>query len=95
MLRQVIILLIKQQLPTVELLVLQMLDGVGSCVQTGTHNSQQCKDVQCIMEKIRPIRLCKLTKFASHLVFNMLRTVPTIVIAHTFCASRDTRVSYR
>ena len=22
-------------------------------------------------------------------------TVPTIVIAHTFCASRDTRVSYR
>ena len=24
-----------------------------------------------------------------------LRTVPTIVIAHTFCASRDTRVSYR
>ena len=26
---------------------------------------------------------------------NILRTVPTIVIAHTFCASRDTRVSYR
>ena len=26
---------------------------------------------------------------------NGLRTVPTIVIAHTFCASRDTRVSYR
>ena len=24
-----------------------------------------------------------------------LRTVPTIVIAHTFCASRDTRISYR
>ena len=23
-----------------------------------------------------------------------LRTVPTIVIAHTFCASRDTRISY-
>ena len=23
-----------------------------------------------------------------------LRTVPTIVTAHTFCASRDTRVSY-
>ena len=35
-----------------------------------------------------------------HLVFapfveNMLRTMPTIVIAHTFCASRDTRISYR
>ena len=26
---------------------------------------------------------------------DVLRTVPTIVIAHTFCASRDTRVSYR
>ena len=25
---------------------------------------------------------------------NELRTVPTIVIAHTFCASRDTRISY-
>ena len=25
----------------------------------------------------------------------ILRTVPTIVTAHTFCASRDTRVSYR
>ena len=24
-----------------------------------------------------------------------LRTVPTIVIAYTFCASRDTRISYR
>ena len=24
-----------------------------------------------------------------------LRTVPTIVIAHTFCASPDTRISYR
>ena len=25
----------------------------------------------------------------------ILRTVPTIVIAHTFCASPDTRISYR
>ena len=24
----------------------------------------------------------------------VLRTVPTIVTAHTFCASQDTRVSY-
>ena len=28
-----------------------------------------------------------------HTVFT-LRKVPTIVIAHTFCASRDTRISY-
>ena len=27
-------------------------------------------------------------------VNDLLRTVPTIVTAHTFCASRDTRVSY-
>ena len=26
---------------------------------------------------------------------HMLRTVPTIVIAHTFCASPDTQISYR
>ena len=26
---------------------------------------------------------------------DVLRTVPIIVIAHTFCASRDTRISYR
>ena len=25
----------------------------------------------------------------------VLRTVPTIVTAHTFCASPDTRISYR
>ena len=29
------------------------------------------------------------------LVSAPLRTVPTIVIAHTFCASPDTRISYR
>ena len=28
-------------------------------------------------------------------IFSFLRTVPTIVIAHTFCASPDTRISYR
>ena len=28
-------------------------------------------------------------------VWIALRTVPTIVIAHTFCASPDTRISYR
>ena len=29
------------------------------------------------------------------LLTRSLRTVPTIVIAHTFCASPDTRISYR
>ena len=27
--------------------------------------------------------------------YTRLRTVPTIVIAHTFCASPDNRISYR
>ena len=30
----------------------------------------------------------------SHVKLLKLRTVPTIVTVHTFCASRDTRVSY-
>ena len=34
--------------------------------------------------------------FETHPSFLLnLRTVPTIVIAHTFCASPDTRISYR
>ena len=28
-------------------------------------------------------------------ILSDLRTVPTIVAAHTFCASPDTRISYR
>ena len=30
-----------------------------------------------------------------HELFASLRTVPTIVTAHTFCASPDTRISHR
>ena len=45
---------------------------VGWCWQLCANGlNKQCKDVQCIMGKIRPIRLCKLTKFGCHLVFNM------------------------
>ena len=35
------------------------------------------------------------SSFTVRLTFYNLRTVPTIVIAHTFCASPDTRISYR
>ena len=35
------------------------------------------------------------TKSESSTSESVLRTVPTIVIAHTFCASPDTRISYR
>ena len=31
----------------------------------------------------------------SSTILSDLRTVPTIVTAHTFCASPDTRISYR
>ena len=47
---------------------------VGWCWQlcaNGPNNFQQYKDVQCIMGRIRLIRLRKLTKFGCHLVFNM------------------------
>ena len=39
----------------------------------------------------------EITKKASKRLYflTQLRTVPTIVIAHTFCASRDTRIFYR
>ena len=38
----------------------------------------------------------QLRTLSSHVAFYMhLRTVPTIVTAHTFCASPDTRISYR
>ena len=53
-----------------------MLDGVALaiiCKRTQhLQLPQQCKDVQCIMGRFWPIRLCKLTKFGCHLVFNML-----------------------
>ena len=38
-------------------------------------------------------RKCRLPNLKRKLT--ILRTMPTIVIAHTFCASRDTRISYR
>ena len=44
-----------------------MLDGVGSGVQC---NSQRCKDVQCIMGRIRPRRLCKLRNSAVETICN-------------------------
>ena len=39
--------------------------------------------------------LCLIMHCRPLLRFSLLRTVPTIVIAHTFCASPDTRISYR
>ena len=52
------------------------------------------KDLLALIEKEVIIEICfknaNLTLF-----FWFLRTVPTIVIAHTFCASPDTRISYR
>ena len=47
------------------------------------------------------LRISRYLDFLSPMLTNSgiflrgLRTVPTIVIAHTFCASRDTRISYR
>ena len=41
------------------------------------------------IEQPRVVQACKAN------ILTPLRTVPTIVIAHTFCASQDTRISYR
>ena len=40
-------------------------------------------------------QICIISLDLFMILYLLLRTVPTIVIAHTFCASRDTRVSYR
>ena len=53
--------------------------------------------VQSIRAKIRELNsgLFDHLHQTKTLKLQQLRRVPTIVIAHTFCASRDTRVSYR
>ena len=67
----------------------------------------QCKDLRGI--KIWGQFLTKLSRVTGHFAYCLLairlrtrglfayflRTVPTIVIVHTFCASLDTRISYR
>ena len=53
--------------------------------------------VKASMNEINVYLKCGLlTKWESvlHCYVDNLRTVPTIVIAHTFCASRDGRISY-
>ena len=49
-----------------------------------------------ILDKLVVAFSINILKFG-HLTFlrHELRTLPTIVIAHTFCASPDTRISYR
>ena len=42
-----------------------------------------------------PIAMVPVCHWNIMLNWFVLRTVPTIVIAHTFCASPDTRISYR
>ena len=65
-----------------ELLVLQMLNGVGSCVQTYANNFQRFKDVQCILGRIRPIRLCKTYKIRLPSCFQHVNGLETICDAH-------------
>ena len=43
-------------------------------------------------QKLTPYYVTKISRYSRKLV--RLRTVPTIITAHMFCASRDTRVSY-
>ena len=62
--------------------------------------NQLSKSQPQIAERSKPLRDLLSSKNhwslgeAQQDAFSSLRTVPTIVIAHTFCASRDTRISY-
>ena len=42
----------------------------GKAQWSGRNNSQKCKEVQCIMGRLRSTRHCKLTKLGCYLVFN-------------------------
>ena len=46
------------------------------------------------IDTVRVKELNKVSRVSMTPLREPLRTVPTIVTAHTFCASRDTRVSY-
>ena len=65
-----------------------------------TRTSTKCQKMKYARAKRAKI-LFFTVKYANLWVFccrrrrGCLRTVPTIVIAHTFCASPDTRISYR
>ena len=66
-------------------------------------NNQLCNYTKTIIHlRLDPSRLRRIiVKYCCFVAFSLtnasyiLRTVPTIVIAHTFCASPDTRVFYR
>ena len=45
--------------------------------------------------QINTVKSCKTDVSSVSPLTKDLRTVPTIVIAHRFCASPDTRISYR
>ena len=52
-------------------------------------------DVNSSSERTLLVNVSSLICLFQEMKWNLLRTVPTIVIAHTFCASPNTRISYR
>ena len=64
-----------------------LVDQVSfSCVEDGKERIQG--------EPNKSLKSVFFKKTTGQVVSHYLRTVPTIVTAHTFCASQDTRVSY-
>ena len=70
-----------------------------TCVRTDVHDVMAIKPnfltsmgYHIFLAMVRA-RSSAITKINSK--FSILWTVPTIVIGHTFCASPDTRISYR
>ena len=51
--------------------------------------------INCLKDKRRFLVASYVWRAFPVNIQTILRTVPTIVIAHTFCASPDTRISYR
>ena len=77
----------------------------GSCPEHGQANTSETlcyvstlpfqKVCGILSEKARKLGNLTNDKLAFCCTVRHLRTVPTIVIAHTFCASPDTGISYR
>ena len=57
------------------------------------HVDEICRKVSSAIGALKRIRHFISANTALQ-IYNALRTVPTIVIVHSFCASRDTRISY-
>ena len=81
----------------VKVLELQLDVKFQNVVKVAGKISTKCESSYSVIIEIlfKPVKILLLGSEISQKISLNLRTVPTIVIAHTFCASRHTRISYR